>query len=387
MKVGINLLYLVPDVVGGTEVHARGLLNAMAEAAPDFEFVVYLNRRAADWHLPAANMERVVCSVDGGAASARYAFEQMALPSLLRKHAVSLVHSFGYVSPLRTPCPALVTIHDLNYLAFGEQMPWARRSALRFFVARSARAAARVFAVSEFTRREIIERLGVPENRVRVIHNACSPRDWRGKTGADVVSGAPRDEARPYIIAFSSSTPNKNLPRLIEAFLRLRARERLPHQLKLVGHVPSALARWAGDGPGDGDSVRFTGHLPDAEVVRLLAGAEMLVFPSLYEGFGLPVLEAMDAGVPVACSRAAAIPEVAGDAAAYFSPTSVDDIAETIGRVLSDPTLQKQLRSRGRRNLERFSWQRSASLVLEEYRNIARASGRLAHNASTERVA
>jgi glycosyltransferase involved in cell wall biosynthesis len=157
--------------------------------------------------------------------------------------------------------------------------------------------------------------------------------------------------------------------------------------LKLVGHVPSALARWAGDGPGDGDSVRFTGHLPDAEVVRLLAGAEMLVFPSLYEGFGLPVLEAMDAGVPVACSRAAAIPEVAGDAAAYFSPTSVDDIAETIGRVLSDPTLQKQLRSRGRRNLERFSWHRSASLVLEEYRNIARASGRLAHNASTERVA
>ena len=170
--------------------------------------------------------------------------------------------------------------------------------------------------------------------------------------------------SKPYVIAFSSSSPNKNIPRLVQAFVQARRDYGLPHQLVLVGHKPQDELT------NESSAVVLTGYMDEPSKQALLAGAEMLVFPSTYEGFGLPVLEAQQAGVPVACSTAASLPEVAGDGAEFFDPHSTEAIAQTIARCLLDDKLRTELRFRGQENLRRFSSEKTASQTLAIYKHV-----------------
>lgn len=362
MRIGINLLYLIPLVVGGTETYASGLLDALARTDHDDEFVVFVNQESANWELPAAsNFSRVVCPVWAANRVQRYFFEQVHLPSLLKKYQVQLVHSLGYVAPLFPSCPSVVTIHDLNFRAFGGHMTPARQWALEFFVRQSARRARHVIAVSEHTRRQIISLLGISPAKVTVTLEAATAMKSLPETGADTMKR--HKIAKRYIVAFSSLSSNKNIPRLVRAFSLARHEYGLPHQLVVIGNDP-------GSRPSDiSDAVVFTGYLDEAAKQRILAGAELLVFPSTYEGFGLPVLEAQQSGVPVVCSAAASLPEVAGEAAVFFDPMSVDEMARAIGRVAKDPALQATLRTMGYHNIGRFSWEKAARETLAVYEN------------------
>jgi glycosyltransferase involved in cell wall biosynthesis len=377
LKVALNLLYLLPGRVGGTETYAAGLLDGLARIDRETRFLVFLNREAAEWPLPdAPNVSRIICSVRAESRPRRYLFEQLWLPRLLAREKADLVHSLGYVGPVFPPCPAVVTIPDLNYRAFGERMPFARRWTLATFVPLSARRADRVLTISEFARGEITAAFGLPPETIVV--TLLSAR------GGPAVRTAPDDRVarlerlgvrKPFLMAFSSESSNKNIPRLLEAFDRARIAGGLPHQLVLVGHSSEemrARSRLRRD-----ETVRITGYVAAEDVTALLAEAEFFVFPSLYEGFGLPVLEAMAAGVPVACSRRASLPEVAGDAALFFDPLSVDSIADSIAGLAGDDELRRSLRERGLRNVRRFSWEATASKTLEVYREVAaEASGK-----------
>lgn len=170
---------------------------------------------------------------------------------------------------------------------------------------------------------------------------------------------------RPYIVAFSRVSPNKNIPRLIQAFVRGKRGFKVPHQLVLVGSPPA----FALD-PMGCDAVTSTGYLARDQVRAVLSGAELLIFPSFYEGFGLPVLEAMSCGVAVACSGTASLPEVAGAAAVFFDPYSVDDIAEKIALVVQNRSLRDGLRRKGYENARRFSWEKTARETQEVYRRV-----------------
>lgn len=376
MRIAINLLYLIPGVVGGTETYAAGLLAGLSEVGGDHEFLVYVNRESASWPLPpAAKIRRVVCPVAASNQVRRYAFEQAVLPRLLRKHRVDLVHSLGYVSPLATPCPRVVTIPDLNYLAWGRQMPRVRSLALRFFVRRSALRARCVITISEFSRQQIVNAFGLAASRVVVTPLAVKRGPGPDTTAPGSQAGTGDAGGRPYIVAFSSTTPNKNIPNLLRAFALARERHRIPHRLVLVGHSPAdsqaaaeAVAKLDGD-------VHFTGYLDDDELWKVLTGADLLAFPSLYEGFGLPLLEAMSRGVPVVCSNRASLPEVAGDAAVFFDPHSVPDMAEKLGRVALDAELRAELVRRGYTNAARFSWEATARKTLEVYREAVQPRG------------
>jgi glycosyltransferase involved in cell wall biosynthesis len=353
-RIGLNLLYLRPGVVGGTETYARGLLTGLARVAPDHEFVVFLNRTARDWHLP-AGFERVVCPVSARQGS-RYLYEQLALPRLLRRHRIDVVHSLAYVAPVRAPCAGVVTIHDLNYRHPSHRMPAPRRLALRWFVSAAARSCDAVILVSRFVADEVAEVMPHARHKLHVVHEAPIP--------APIESGVTlRSDLvpPPYLLAFSSVSANKNLGRLLEAYDRARA-EGLRHGLMLVGHRPP----WTHASPS---GVVWTGYVSDAEVLRCLKGADGLVFPSLYEGFGLPILEAMQAGVAVACSRTASLPEIAGDAAEYFDPADVDSIMRAILRVAGDSTLRANLVRRGFERVSHFSWERAARETLAVYRS------------------
>lgn len=365
MHVGLNLLYLLPGVVGGTETYAAGLLSGLVELDDGTRYSVFVNREAADWPLPdTPHVERVVCPVDAASRSGRYRWEQVHLPRLMRSRPpVDVLHSLGYVSPLRVRVPSVVTIHDLNYRAFGDRMPFTKRLMLRLFVEQSARRADRVITVSEFSKREIAEALSVTDERIVVTPHGA-PRAPRG-TAADHAARRQRlGLARPYVLAFSSATPNKNVPALLEAVAVARRELGMTQQLVLVGHAPATTDVGHGVDP----NVRATGYVDADTLAAILDGADLLVFPSLYEGFGLPVLEAMAAGVPVACSGAASLPEVGGDAVAYFDPRSVRDIAATMARLAGDAGLREDHARRGRARAASFTWRRTAEATRDAYR-------------------
>lgn len=369
MLIALNLLYLIPGVVGGTETYARSLIHALAAEDDDNEYVVFLNRESADLDVtPGPNFRRIVCPFIAHRRAVRYAWEQAALPLQLMKESPQLVHNLGYVGPLAARCPQVVTVHDLNYLGHTGRRNAVGRRAFRFFVESSVSRADRVITISEFSRGEIIKHLNVPKEKVTVVHSAGRETQNGNTNAITELSDAVRSVSRPFVMAFSSLSAHKNIPRLISAFARIAGE--VPHSLVLVGHLPEKAEVRAEIERAGSDRVRFTGYLPDDDVNALMHAASLFVFPSVYEGFGLPILDAQHAGTPVTCSSAAALPEVAGDGAMLFDPLSIDDMSRAVKKCLLDMNLRDTLRERGYVNARRFSWTRAARETLDVYASV-----------------
>ena len=285
-------------------------------------------------------------------------WEQLALPRLLRRERAAVVHVPNCFLPLRRPCPGVVTVHDLAFEAHPED--FSRRTGWKFrtIAPRAARSAERVICDSEFTRDDICARYGVDPENVRVIHLAPALPAGSGESPPE----------GPYLLAVGDLRRKKNLPRLVEAFRYLSA-EGLPHRLVLAGvdaGEGERLRGLAGDAP-----VELTGYVPDRRLDALIRGADLLVHPSLYEGFGFVLLEAMVRGCPVAAAGATALPETGGEAAEYFNPLDVAEIAEAIRTVLEDEGRRRGLIEAGRRRAAEFSWETTAEQTLAVYRELA----------------
>ena len=357
MIVGLNALFLRPGKSGGTETYAAGLMRGLLEYAAISRLRVYVGPQAAEWPLPSdGRVERVVCASAGPGVVRRYLYEQLVLPRRARREGVDVLHSLAYTGPLRPIVPSVVSVHDLNFRALGHLMSPVRRTALRFVVGGAMRASHRILVLSQASQRQIVSAYPWAESRVRVIYIAPRPR--LGAQTADVEPPL----ARPYLVAFSSQSPHKNMARLLEAWELLIAEGVRTHDLVLVGHSPRGA-----DTIRLPPSVRRTGFVDDATVVQMLRAADALVFPSLYEGFGLPVLEAMSLGVPVASSNAASLPEVGGAAALYFDPHSVTEMADAMRRLTSDAGLRARMRAAGLEQAATFSWSRAAKETIAAY--------------------
>ena len=367
MLIALNLLYLIPGVVGGTETYATSLIHALAKEYGENDYVVFVNKGAAELDVtPAANFRRVVCPFIALRRIVRYGWEQGVVPFQLHRERADLVHSLGYVSPLAGPGPQVVTVPDLNYMGHQGRHTTAGRRLLRFFVEQTVKRADHVITISEFSRGEIIRNLDVSEEKVTVTHLAGRETEsGAAPTVSDAVTGIPT----PYIMAFSSLSAHKNIPRLVAAFGKIASV--VPHALVLVGHLPENPEFRAELEAAGSDRVRFTGYLPDDEVMSLMQNASLFAFPSLYEGFGLPILDAQHAGVPVTCSAVASLPEVAGDGAYLFDPNSVEAIADALKICLLDLDLRASLVDKGYRNAARFSWAKTARETLAVYSSVA----------------
>lgn len=369
MLIALNLLYLIPGVVGGTETYARSLIDALARIDSKNEYAVFLSREAADLDVtPATNFRRIVCPVVAMHRAARYSWEQAVLPLQLLREKPAVTHSLGYVSPLAAPGPQVVTVHDVNYLGHKGRRTAVGRRAFQFFVERTVKRADKVITVSQFSKSEIVRHMNVPGEKVVVIHSA-------GREAVEPVgraTGEPeilRNIGRPYIMAFSSLSAHKNIRRLIGAFAKISSS--VPHSLVLVGHLPEKSGVRAEIEAAGDDRVHFTGYVPDEHVESLMRNASLFAFPSLYEGFGLPILDAQHAGVPVMCSAAGALPEVAGKGAEIFDPLSIDDMARAMQRCLQDIDLRQSLVANGYANASEFSWERTARETLDVYNSVA----------------
>jgi glycosyltransferase involved in cell wall biosynthesis len=288
--------------------------------------------------------------IERGTPGPELLFEQIALPRLLRRIGAAAVHAPNCFLPLRRPCPGVVTIHDLAFEEHPEDFARTTGWKYRTFAPRAARSAERVICVSEYTRDDVVRRYGVDRARTRVIPPAPS-----------LPLSEAEPPAGPYILAVGDLRAKKNLVRLVEAFRTLD----LPHRLVLAGADAGEAAR-VRDVPG----VELTGYVPDDRLDALMRGADLLVHPSLYEGFGLVLVEAMARGCPLALARATALPETAGDAAVYFDPLDVSGMATTIRSVLEDSALRERLVERGRARAAAFSWDRTAELTLAVYREL-----------------
>lgn len=364
MRIGLNLLYLIPHRVGGTQTYAERLIAALADIGTQHEYFLYVNSAGASLRWPArGNFRTVVCRFPAKSQAARYAYEQLALPRRLQQDRIDLLHSLGYVSPLRSPCPSVVSIHDAVFV--GYPMSAARRALLRFFVTHSARRCDHVITVSEFSKHQIAHHVGVSEAKISVIYEG--PRDLpsRGTVTWDQLQRR-YHLTQPYVMAFGASRPHKNILRLVAAFADFARTSR--HSLVIVGKLPAG-----GEVESEvqrrhlGARVVLTGYVPDEHVMPLLSAADIFAFPSWYEGFGLPVLDAQRAGVPVACSRAASLPEVAGEGAEYFDPFSVEQMAVALRRCAESGEHRRHLVASAIANVERFSWGEAARRTLDVY--------------------
>lgn len=364
MRIGINLLYLLPDRVGGTETYAAGLLNGLARAGGMHEYIIFVNSESAYWPIPqASNFTRAICSVKAINRIQRYFFEQFRLPSLLKKHKIDVVHSLGYVGPLSTSCPAVVTLPDLNFQATGHAMPLGKRYLLKFFSSHAAQRAKAIITISDFSKKLICKELETRADKVVV--TLLGPRWENNVFSQDTVDRLKSHYgvSGRYIAAFGGWSVHKNVPRLLQAFTEIRAQSSC--KLVIIGPLPGDV------NPKElPEDVITTGYIPAEHLLPILSGADVFIFPSLYEGFGLPVLEAQQVGVPVVCSTAGSLPEVAGESAIFFDPYSVSDMAEKVSAVTSNPELRSELREKGLRNIRRFSWEQTAQKTIEVYSQV-----------------
>lgn len=297
------------------------------------------------------------------------------LPAAATRDGLDVLH-VTYHAPPRSPCPTVVTVHDLSFRFFAECFSRRDRLILSLLMPYSARRAARVITPSERTKDDLVSEYGLSPDKIVVTPEAAGPQFRPDMEAAALDAVRTRfGLGRPFILTLGNLQPRKNLGRLVQAYAALKATGQIDHQLVIAGQP-----RWRADvltsqvrAAGLENEVRFTGYVHDSDLPALYAAADCLAFPSLYEGFGLPVLEAMACGTPVVASNAGAIPEVAGSAAILVNPYRVDEISRALQRILSDAGGRRDLRERGLERARLFSWDRTAELTRQAYRQAAGA--------------
>ena len=364
MHVGINLLFLTPGEMGGLEVYSRELVAALA-TRDDVRLTLFLNRLAGpEWGELAPT---AVAPVDPRRRVQWVAGDQLHAARLARRTGVELVHSLASTGPAAGRFARVLTVHDLHYRVQPEAHFGVRALGMRVLVPLAVRRAQRVIVPSEATRADVIRFTSASRERIDVVPEGIGQAPG---AGGDAAAARERLDAggRPLVLSVSAKRPHKNLGRLIGALASIPA-ERRP-LLVLPGYATphEAELRELAHLRGVASDVRFLGWVSAAELDDLYAAADCFVFPSLHEGFGLPVLEAMARGVPVATSGRASLAEVAGDAALTFDPEDEPAIAAAIEGLLSDAALRERLSAAGRARAAGYTWERAAELTVASYR-------------------
>jgi len=354
----------------GNESYTLNLLRGLAALQDDDnEYRVLTPRPHALTGLVAFPPRFEVVRVWPAASSLRI---PLGIPLAVRAARCDLLH-VTYIAPPRPGCRTVVTIHDLSFLAHPEWLSRRVRFTLNRLVPRSVRAAARVIAISDFTKQDLVQRYGLPPEKIVVVPLAA---DASFTLLPDPAAGPLPDRVRePFILAVGNLEPRKNLVTLINAFAELVRQHAFAGPLVIAGKAKYRGDEAAGVVARLGLEARvvFTGFVEDATLRLLYSRAKLFAYPSLYEGFGLPLLEAMACGCPVVASNATAIPQTVGGAAILVDPASVAALATAMGRVLNDPDLARRLSVEGRAQAGRFSWTRTADLTRRVYQDAVRA--------------
>ncbi|HTW42866.1 MAG TPA: glycosyltransferase family 1 protein [Solirubrobacteraceae bacterium] len=367
-RVGVNAVFLQPRM-GGLDTYVRALVPELVRLAPHVRFSVFCNAQGRDY-LAAEGWGEAVELVTHPLLGRRglRAASELTLLGALASRRVDLLHSVALTAPLRTRAVSVVLLADLTWIVAPEPGEAATMRLWRVIVPPVARRADRVLALSQAGAQHVVEYLRVPRERIDVVPLAAGGSARIAPTPAGALRARLGLGERPVILTVSAKKANKNLVRLLRAMAAVRARH--PDAVLVMPGNPTpherelrALARELGIAA----SVVFPEYVDAADLEGLYALASCFVFASVNEGFGIPILEAMRRGVPVACSRASALPEVAGDAARYFDPYDVHDIAGALSELLGDRGLAQRLSERGRAREAQFTWRATAQGTLDCY--------------------
>lgn len=379
-RIGCNLLWLVPGVVGGSEEYTVGLLRAwvrQADRFPDLELVLFVNRSfPARYPDLVQDLRCIVAPVSGRSKLLRVMAESTWLAWRSRQERVALVHHMGGTMPACRTAPGVLTIHDLQPWDLPQNFGWAKRSYLRVTVPRSARAALAIVTLSSWVGRDVVRQLAVDPRRITTVPPDL-PRCSEPATPAGPVLSAYELVGRPFVLYPAITYPHKNHATLIRAFALAVRSDPAPVLVLTGGTGPAEpdCRRLIGE-LGIGRQVRRTYRVPSDHLDVLYREATALAFPSRYEGFGLPVIEAMSRGCPVLASDAAALVEVVGEGGKLLPPDDVEAWAGAIRRVLDDEHARAELSRRARSRASNIERGDSPHRLAEVYRRaIAAARG------------
>ena len=353
-RIGVNALYLIPGGVGGTEIYLRELLSALSGLDQTNQYFVFTNIETDAGLVPQQpNFHHRPQAIRARFRPGRILWEQIVLPLEASRFHLDVMFNPGFTAPLALLCRSVTTFHDLQHKRHPEYFRWFDLPFWRFLLWAAAHRSDKLIAVSEATRADLLHYYRVPEQRVTVIHHGVDPRFF----------SLNRSHTEPYLLCVSTLHPHKNLERLIRAFAR---RER-PERLLLAGvrgfHAQTIEALILNLELKD--RVEIKGWLPREELLHLYERAQAFIYPSTFEGFGMPVLEALAAGIPVACSNIPPIKEVAGDAALFFDPLDEEAIARAVDQILNDQPLRASLAKAGPERARPFTWRRTAEQTLQ----------------------
>jgi glycosyltransferase involved in cell wall biosynthesis len=359
----------------GVGTYIRNIVSQLARLDRDNQYLLIGSQRHwAEFNSLPGNFSRLEYERDP--ASMRIGLR---LPLLLRNHGVDLLHVPCFQPVALFPCPLVLTVHDLTSLLYSTTRAPALRATQLFLARRALERSSRILAVSHSTKRELVRAFHLPESKIRVIYNALDERFIREPLPADADRILERHAVNyPYVLYAGNIKPQKNLVRLIEAFAVAKAElgsyaglDKL--KLLVIGDelAQHPDLRRAVIRTRLREDVRFLGFVPHPVLRVFYSRAQAFLFPSLYEGFGLPPLEAMAHGTPVLTSNVSSLPEVFGEAALLVNPENVFDIARGIRQILTEKVLRETLIERGYRLVRQYSWERAAQEVLEVYRSVA----------------
>ncbi|MBN1400756.1 MAG: glycosyltransferase family 4 protein [Anaerolineae bacterium] len=376
MRIGIDYTSAVRQRAGIGR-YTRGLIRTLAQIDGDNQYILFSAGRGPEVELWPPNFSLRTLPISDRHLAMVWQRLRLPLPVEWVTGRIDILHSPDFVLPPVRRAATVLTVHDLSFMRHPECSSPALLRYLMRSVPHSIRRADVLLADSKSTRADLIDLMKVPGDRIQVLYPAVETRFTPAEEAGDARILGHYGIRKPYILALGTLQPRKNFARLIRAFATLVQGRRLPHQLVIGGargwlydEIEQALNEAA-----LGDAIRLIGYVDEAHLPGLYRGADVFAFPSLYEGFGIPILEAMACGTPVVTSAVSSMPEAAGEAALLVSPEDTAALAEALWRLIDEQDLRNDLRTRGFVQARRFGWHASAKRLLEIYAHIGAHGG------------
>ena len=377
-RIGIDARLFGTQQAAGIGTYAEELVAHLIKLDSEDNFVVFVLPEVAEFFpFYASNLTKQAVGFR------HYTYgEQFGFPRLLARARLDLIHYTNFNSPVfARRVKSVVTIHDLTLWFYSgrRQTSWFRRAIYRYVMRQSCLNATRIIAISQGTKRDLVEHLKIDPDKIDVVYEAA-PRRYRPLQDPKKIEmiKTKYNISRPFFLYVGQWRQHKNLVRLIRAFVILRHRYNIDYQLVLAGktdplapEVPALIKQLNLQ-----DMVIMTGYVADSDLPYFYAEAEAFVFPPLYEGFGIPPLEAMASGTPVLSSNASVMPEILGDAALYFDPADIEDMAQAMYKLATTFHLKKELRDKGARQVKKYSFARMAKETLAVYHRALAEDGK-----------
>lgn len=375
MKIAINTLAIIPGKVGGTEIFLVNLIKNLVRIDKENRYLILVtkNNKRIFSNYP-ENVELLEFNFNNNSRVIRIFFEQVILPSKLKKEKVGLFIAPNNTGLIYCPCKILLIVHDLIYFIYPKYYSFLRRNYLQKFVKYSCKKANKIVAVSQSTKNDIVRYTGVKESKIKLIYEGVELKRFANIKKEEAKQFIIKEYGiKDYIFSPTSLYPHKNNHILIRAFAELKKQKKIPHKLIITGGDPFKRAGWLKDlirNYNLENEVFYLGRIFDKHIPLFYRAADLTVYLSSYEGFGLPVLEAMASGCPVLSSNRGSLPEIVGEAGIVVDPTNIEQITHRMYELLTNKTLRKEYVIKGLIRAKQFSWKNCANEFIKLYKTI-----------------